>query len=184
MRSFEHLCTCQPAAQVSFVNFLPFRMLYDSRTGQCIGPCVPPHCSLAACRTVCSSSVCAGTVCIAARQHANGVASQEEEAFNYFFFLSSHSSTSTHTLHRKLKKRERAKAQSSRKKENGRPRRSSRRRHRSKDEQSSAMPPRKKGQRPHSERRSPRKQLCADLQPGRLRGTGAPLTRTGTGQDL
>ena len=39
------------------------------------------HRSLAACRTVYSPSVCAGTICISASQHPVGITQQEEEAF-------------------------------------------------------------------------------------------------------
>ena len=104
--------TCQLAAQVSFVNFLPFRMLFYFRTGQCIGPCAP---SIAALPPAAPYT----PLQYAPAQFASLPASIPLELPNKrkkpssSSSSSSHSSTSTHTLQRKLRKRERAKALSS-----------------------------------------------------------------------
>ena len=132
-------------------------MLFDSRTGQCIGPCVPSIAALPPATPYAPLQYTPAQFALLPASIPLEMPSKKKKP-STSSSSSSRSSTSTHTLQRKLKKRERAKAQSSRKKDKGRLPRSIRRRHRSKDGQSSAKPSRKKGKRQRSELRSPRKQ--------------------------
>ena len=115
-------------------------------------------CHLAACRAVCSTSVCTGSFCIFAKQHP-----------------STSEMPSKSTLQGKLHRRERAKAESSRKKEKGRAKQSDRR-HRSSDKQSRGTPSKKTAQRQKKARSLPSCATAwtADPQPGRLRGAANP----------
>ena len=162
-------------------------MLFDSRTGQCIGPCVPSIAALPPATPYAPLQYTPAQFALLPASIPLEMPSKKKKP-STSSSSSSHSSTSTHTLQRKLKKRERAKAQSSRKKDKGRLPRSIRRRHRSKDGQSSAKPSRKKGQRQRSELRSPRKQpRTVSRSATRPTGVGSPhpmSTGTGTEQGL
>ena len=148
------------------MTFLPFRILFDSRAGQCIGPCAPSFATL---------------------PPAAPYAPLQYAPAHFASLPSSIPSTSEmpskSTLQGKLRRRERAKAESSRKKEKGRAKQSDRR-HRSSDQQSRGTPSKKTAQRQKKARSLPSCATAwtADPQPGRLTGAAnsqRPLIGTG-----
>ena len=146
-------------------------MLFDSRTGQCIGPCAPSFATLPP-AALCSSSSLPSSI-------PSEIPSKRKKPSSSFS-SSSHSSTSTNTLQRKLRKREKAKAQSSRNKDKKRAKQSARCR-RSRDKHSHGASSKQTAQRQKKARSPSRRHTAwtADLRPGRPKGIAAPTTSDG-----